>query len=135
MFNPDGAYRTADLGRWVDDDFLVIVGRAKDIIIRNGENIAPKEIEDALAGHCGIAEVAVVGLPDARTGERACAVVVPAGKAPDLAALTAFLKGLGIASFKLPEQLEIRAELPRNATGKVLKHEIVAALGAAARER
>ena len=55
-------------------------GRAKDIIIRNGENIAPKEIEDILIGHPGVAEIAIVGLPDARTGERACAVIVPAGQ-------------------------------------------------------
>ena len=63
--------------RWVDDDYLVVTGRAKDIIIRNGENISPKEIEDILIGHPDIAEIAIVGLPDARTGERACAVIVP----------------------------------------------------------
>ena len=67
--------------RWVDDDYLVVTGRAKDIIIRNGENIAPKEIEDILVGHPDIAEIAIVGLPDARTGERACAVIVPKGSA------------------------------------------------------
>ncbi len=64
--------------RWVDDDYLVVTGRAKDIIIRNGENISPKEVEDILIGHPGIAEIAVVGVPDDRTGERACAVIVPA---------------------------------------------------------
>ena len=58
----------------------MVTGRAKDIIIRNGENISPKEIEDVLAGHPDIAEIAVVGLPDARTGERACAVIVPDGR-------------------------------------------------------
>ena len=58
--------------------YLVVTGRAKDIIIRNGENISPKEVEDILVGHPGIAEIAIVGLPDARTGERACAVIVPA---------------------------------------------------------
>ena len=62
---------------WVDDDYLVVTGRAKDIIIRGGENIAPKEIEDILAGHPDIVEISIVGLPDARTGERACAVIVP----------------------------------------------------------
>ena len=76
-FDAEGYFRTGDLARWVDDDYLVITGRAKDIIIRNGENIAPKEIEDILISHPGVAEIAVVGLPDARTGERACAVVVP----------------------------------------------------------
>ena len=80
-FDADGYFRTGDLGAWVDDDYLVVTGRAKDIIIRNGENISPKEVEDILVGHPGIAEIAIVGLPDARTGERACAVIVPAGVA------------------------------------------------------
>ena len=74
---PKAIFRTGDLGRWVDGDYLVVTGRAKDIIIRNGENISPKEVEDLLIGHPDIAEVAIVGLPDPRTGERACAVIVP----------------------------------------------------------
>ena len=57
-------FRTGDLGRWVDGDYLVVTGRAKDIIIRNGENISPKEIEDLLIAEPGIAEIAIVGLPD-----------------------------------------------------------------------
>ena len=76
-FDADGFFRTGDLGRWIDDEYLVVTGRAKDIIIRNGENISPKEIEDLLVRHPDIAEVAIVGVPDARTGERACAVIVP----------------------------------------------------------
>ena len=84
-FDDEGFFRTGDLGRWVDDEYLVVTGRAKDIIIRNGENISPKEIEDILVGHAGIAEIAVVGVPDERTGERACAVIVTADQpAPDL---------------------------------------------------
>ena len=79
-FDDDGFFRTGDLGRWEDDEFLVVTGRAKDIIIRNGENISPKELEDILVGHAGIAEIAVVGIPDERTGERACAVIVAAGQ-------------------------------------------------------
>ena len=91
-FDDEGYFRTGDLGRWVDHDYLVVTGRAKDIIIRNGENISPKEIEDILVGHPGIAEVAVVGLPDARTGERACAVIVPThAPGPDVADLGDFL--------------------------------------------
>lgn len=128
-FDVDGFFRTGDLGHFVDGDYLVISGRAKDIIIRNGENIAPKEIEDLLIGHPAVAEVAIVGLPDPVTGERACAVVVPgAGGAPDLAALTTFLRSAGVASFKLPERLELWKALPKNATGKVVKHEIRATL-------
>jgi acyl-CoA synthetase (AMP-forming)/AMP-acid ligase II len=128
-FDADGYFRTGDLGTLVDDDYLVVTGRAKDIIIRNGENIAPKEIEDILVAEPGITEIAIVGLPDARTGERACAVIVPgAGTAPDLAALRDILCGHGIAMFKVPEQVEIWDSLPKNDAGKVLKHQIRAAL-------
>jgi cyclohexanecarboxylate-CoA ligase len=128
-FDADGYFRTGDLARWVDDDYLVVTGRAKDVIIRNGENIAPKEIEDILIGHPGIAEIAVVGLPDTRTGERACAVIVPSGQPqPDVASLRSFLRDHGVATFKAPEQVVIWEQLPRNDAGKVLKHQIQAAL-------
>jgi cyclohexanecarboxylate-CoA ligase len=128
-FDDGGYFRTGDLARWVDDDYLVVTGRAKDIIIRNGENISPKEVEDLLAGHPGIAEIAVVGLPDARTGERACAVIVPgAAPAPDVAELRAALAATGLATFKVPEQVVIWAALPKNDAGKVLKHQIRATL-------
>ncbi|MDT0478186.1 AMP-binding protein, partial [Streptomyces sp. DSM 41014] len=84
-FDQDGFFRTGDLGRWVDGDYLQVTGRAKDLIIRNGENLSPKEVEDLLVGHLGIVEVAVVGLPDDRTGERACAVLVTSGgRRPDV---------------------------------------------------
>jgi acyl-CoA synthetase (AMP-forming)/AMP-acid ligase II len=128
-FDVDGYFRTGDLGRWVDDDYLVVTGRAKDVIIRSGENIAPKEIEDILIEHPGIAEIAVVGLPDARTGERACAVIVPTDQPrPDVASLRGFLQAHGVATFKTPEQVVIWEELPRNDAGKVLKHQIRAVL-------
>jgi acyl-CoA synthetase (AMP-forming)/AMP-acid ligase II len=128
-FDVDGYYRTGDLGRW-DGNCLVVTGRAKDIIIRNGENISPKELEDILVGHLDIAEIAVVGLPDPRTGERACAVVVPANGAagPAVAELREFLGRHGVARFKVPEQVAIWETLPRNDAGKVLKHQIRAAL-------
>ena len=130
-FDADGYFRTGDLARWVDGDYLVVTGRAKDLIIRNGENIAPKEIEDLLIGHPGIAEVAIVGLPDARTGERACAVIVPTDQPePDVAGLRDFLQSRGVAIFKAPEQVVIWDALPRNDAGKVLKHQIQAALTA-----
>jgi acyl-CoA synthetase (AMP-forming)/AMP-acid ligase II len=128
-FDDEGFFRTGDLGRWVDDEYLVVTGRAKDIIIRNGENISPKEIEDILAGHAGIAEIAVVGLPDERTGERACAVIVASDQAaPDLADLRELLIREGVAKFKVPEQVEIWDALPKNDAGKVLKHQIRAML-------
>ena len=128
-FDREGYFRTGDLGRWVDDHYLVVTGRAKDIIIRNGENISPKEVEDILAGHPGIADIAIVGLPDDRTGERACAVVVPASApGPDLATLRSFLEESGVARFKVPEQVVIWDVLPKNDAGKILKHQIKATL-------
>ena len=122
-FDGDGFFRMGDLARRVDGDYLVVTGRAKDIIIRNGENIAPKEIEDLLVQHPDIADVTIVGLPDPRTGERACAVIVARGGArPDVAALKSFLDDHRLARFKIPEQVAYRDALPRNAAGKVLKH-------------
>jgi cyclohexanecarboxylate-CoA ligase len=130
-FDAEGYFRTGDLARWVDGSYLVVTGRAKDIIIRNGENISPKEVEDILIGHPDIAEIAIVGLPDARTGERACAVIVsrnPPG--PEVASLGAFLDAQGVAKFKIPEQVVLWDALPKNDAGKVLKHQIRAALAA-----
>lgn len=124
-FDADGYFRTGDLARRVDHDYLVITGRAKDIIIRNGENISPKEVEDMLAAHPLIREISIVGLPDARTGERACAVIVPAGEGvPDIASLRDFLEQRGVARFKMPEQVELWPGLPKNDAGKVLKQKI-----------
>jgi len=132
VFDAEGYYRTGDLGRWVDGDYLVIAGRIKDIIIRNGENISPKEVEDLLVNHPDIAEIAIVGLPDPKTGERACAVIVPRGDAqPDVASLRAFLDARGVAKFKIPEQVATWQALPKNDAGKVLKHQIRASLVAA----
>ncbi|MFA5941128.1 MAG: AMP-binding protein [Sinimarinibacterium sp.] len=128
-FDAEGYFRTGDLARLVDDRYLVVTGRAKDIIIRNGENISPKEVEDILVGHPQIAEVAIVGLPDARTGERACAVIVPKGTpGPDVAGLRGYLAAQGLAAFKAPEQVVLWDALPKNDAGKVLKHQIRATL-------
>jgi acyl-CoA synthetase (AMP-forming)/AMP-acid ligase II len=129
VFDDEGYYRTGDLGRWTDQNYLVVSGRTKDIIIRKGENISPKEVEDFLIDHPNIAEVAIVGLPDDERGERACAVVVARQRpGPDVSDLRAFLKSLGIASFKIPEQVVVLDALPRNDAGKVLKHAIRAML-------
>lgn len=131
-FDDEGYFRTGDLARWVDDEYLVVTGRAKDIIIRSGENIAPKEIEDILSAHPAVAEIAIVGLPDARTGERACAVVVPAAPpGPDVDSLRNFLADHGVATFKAPEQVVIAGQLPKNDAGKVLKHQLRAELSKA----
>ncbi|MCT7657498.1 AMP-binding protein [Mycobacterium deserti] len=128
-FDDEGYFRTGDLGRWADDEYLVVTGRAKDIIIRNGENISPKEVEDLLIAHPGVAEIAVVGVPDERTGERACAVVVPTDhRPPELGDFRDLLVGAGLAKFKIPEQIVIWDALPKNDAGKVLKHRIRATL-------
>jgi cyclohexanecarboxylate-CoA ligase len=126
-FDADGFFRTGDLGSVDADGYLTITGRLKDVIIRNGENISAKEIEDVLYGHRGIAEATVIGLPDPERGERCCAVVVPrAGESLDLAGIAGFCRDAGLAKQKLPEQLELVDALPRNASGKVLKHELQA---------
>lgn len=128
-FDADGYFQTGDLGRWVDTKYLVVTGRAKDIIIRNGENISPREVEDLLMRHPNVAEIAIVGLPDARTGERACAVIVPQKlPGPDAAELLDFLQSQGMATFKAPEQVVIWDALPKNDAGKVVKQQLRAKL-------
>ena len=128
-FDAEGYFRTGDLGRWERGDHLVVTGRAKDIIIRSGENIAPKEVEDILIHHPGIAEIAIVGLPDPRTGERACAVIVPGNEqVVSVADIAAYLEAQGLAKFKIPEQVVLRDSLPRNDAGKVLKDRLRAAI-------
>jgi non-ribosomal peptide synthetase component E (peptide arylation enzyme) len=128
-FDEDGFFRTGDLGRWERGDHLVITGRVTDIIIRLGENIAPKEIEDILVRHPAIAEIAIVGLPDPRTGERACAVIVPAaGHTIGVPEIADYLAAQGVAKFKFPEQVVLKDALPRNDAGKVLKDRLRAAI-------
>ena len=125
-FDADGYFRTGDLGRWVDDDYLVVTGRAKDLIIRNGENISAQGGRGHPVGHPQIAEIAVVGIPDARTGERACAVIVPAGRPAPGRRRAARLPESTTASrsSKPPSRWLIWDALPKNDAGKVLKHQI-----------
>ncbi|MFI9203573.1 class I adenylate-forming enzyme family protein [Streptomyces sp. NPDC053048] len=126
-FDAGGRLITGDLGHLTEDGYLVLTGRAKDIIIRKGENISAQEIEQLLHGLPGVADVAVIGLPDAARGERVCAVVEqPPGAAPlTLGEVTAHLRKAGLAVHKLPEQLETVDALPRNDTlRKVLKYKL-----------
>jgi cyclohexanecarboxylate-CoA ligase len=122
-FTPDGWFRTGDLGTVDPAGYLRITGRKKDIIIRKGENISAREVEDLIAAHPAVAEVAVVGQPDPGAGEIACAVVRPrAGAAPPaLPDLTAFLVARGLSKRKLPERLVLVDDFPRTASGKILK--------------
>lgn len=118
----EGYFRMGDLGRIVHDDFIVVTGRKKDLIIRAGENISPKEVEDLLLGHPAIADIAIVAMPSARTGEMACAFVIPRdGASIDLAEIARFLIAAGLAKQKIPEHLELVDDLPRTAIGKVRK--------------
>lgn len=127
----DGWFRTGDIGALDEAGYLVITGRLKDVIIRKGENIAAKEVEDVLFEFPAVAEIAVVGLPDPLLGERCCAVVVPRVGAASftLADVAAFCRSRGLAIQKTPEQLEIVDTLPRNASGKVLKYQLVERYG------
>lgn len=123
MFFGDGWYTSGDLGEFDDDGYLHIVGRSKDLIIRGGQNISPRELEDYLIGMAGVSEVAVVGVPDPVLGERTCAVIVPRpGAEVTLEGVVAFLVDQQVAKYKLPEQLELRDDLPRGAGGKVTKN-------------
>ena len=131
-FDNEGWFRTGDLGVIDTDGWVSITGRLKDIIIRKGENISAKEIEDLLFAHPSVADVAVIGLPDAQSGERACAVVVAKDDTSlTFSAMTAFLLGSNLSKHKLPEQLEFVAALPRNPTGKVLKKDLRVQFGEA----
>lgn len=112
-FDADGYFRTGDLGRIADENYLVITGRKKDLIIRLGENLSPKEIEDALYTHPAIAVAAVVGMPNRRTGEAVCAfVVLHEGKTIDLPGIDRHLTALGLSRRKVPEWLEILPQMP-----------------------
>jgi acyl-CoA synthetase (AMP-forming)/AMP-acid ligase II len=119
----DGWFRTGDLGVIDAEGYVTITGRLKDVIIRNGENVSAKETEDLLFTHPRVADVAVVGIPDERTGERVCAVVTTAaGVEPlDYGEMVSFLQELGLRTQAIPERLEHTGALPRNPAGKVTK--------------
>jgi acyl-coenzyme A synthetase/AMP-(fatty) acid ligase len=131
VYEPDGWVRSGDLGVLDADGYLAIVGRKKEIIIRGGINIAPREIEDLVIEHPDVAETAVVGLPHPRLGEMTCAcVVLREGATLELSGLTDFLSAHGMATYKLPQRLEVLDGLPRTPSGKVKKFELVAQLSA-----
>ena len=123
-FDQDGWwFRTGDLGFRDTDGYFHITGRARELIISGGFNIYPREVEEVLATHPGVAEVAVLGLPDPDFGEQVVAVVVPAAgqPRPEAQALVDWCKDR-LASFKKPRRVELVDTLPRNALGKVQKH-------------
>ena len=120
-FTADGFFRTGDLGYRDEDGYLVINGRARELVISGGFNVYPREVEEVLEQHSSVAEAAVLGLPDPDLGERVVAAIVPDGTAPSLEELVAFC-GARLAGFKKPRALFVVDALPRNALGKIQKH-------------
>jgi acyl-CoA synthetase (AMP-forming)/AMP-acid ligase II len=124
-FDAEGWFRSGDRGRIDANGNVVVTGRIKDAIIRNAENISALEIESALVTHAAVNDVAVIGVPDPRTGERVCAVVVAVPEAElTLGQLARHCESQGLSKHKFPERLELVDALPRNLTGKVLKNEL-----------
>ena len=121
-FTHDGWFRTGDIGVLHAEGLLRVTGRLKDIVIRGGENISASELEELISTHPWVAEVAVLGIPDERLGERVCAAVaLRPGSALTLDDLVSFLRGSNVATHKLPEQLEVFPSLPHTTSGKVSK--------------
>ena len=126
-FDEAGRFRTGDLAERRADGHVRLTGRVKDVIIRKGENVSAREIEDVLYAHPKVGAAAVIGLPDPERGERVCAVVETAPDQEPLtfAEMAAACEAAGLMRQKTPEQLEIHpGPLPRNATLKILKHEL-----------
>jgi acyl-CoA synthetase (AMP-forming)/AMP-acid ligase II len=118
---PDGWLRTGDAAYADADGYLYLHDRIKDMIITGGENVYPAEVENALAGHPAVADVAVIGVPSARWGETVKALVVPAsGTDPSPAELIEHTR-TRLARYKCPTSVDFVPELPRNASGKLLK--------------
>lgn len=131
-FDEEGWFCTGDVFQIDPEqpDYLVHVDRAKDLIVRGGYKISAAELEALVSADPAVAQVAAVAMPDERLGERVCVFVVPAAGAgaPTLDSVVARLLDAGVATFKLPERLELVDDLPRNAIGKVLKRELRARL-------
>jgi malonyl-CoA/methylmalonyl-CoA synthetase len=124
-FTADGWFRTGDIGEFDPDGYLRLVGRARELIITGGLNVYPREVEDVLREHPAVADVAVAGVPDAEWGEVVAAWVVPAQGADRPAAdeLTGYA-AQRLAGFKCPRRVVYVEALPRNALGKILRHEL-----------
>ena len=121
-----GWFHTGDLGYVDEDGFFFVIDRKKEMIIRGGENVYPREVEDVLYSHPAVAGAAVIGVPDDRLGQEVRAVVaLRPGRSVDEAELIAYVRER-VASYKYPRSVEFRDSLPMNATGKILKRELQA---------
>ena len=126
VFTKDGYYKMGDLGKIDEKGNIFITGRKKDIIQRGGEGIIPKQIEDLLEQLPAIEKAAVVGMPDPRLGEKACAyVVLKPGSSLSFEEMIASLKGKGAGVLLLPERMEIVPDLPKTTVGKIDKKTLV----------
>jgi len=122
LFTADGWFRTGDLGVREPSGNIRIVGRLKEMINRGGKKFFPREVEEILYTHPSVLHAAIVGVPDPRLGERNCLCVIPReGKRVSLPEMVAFLRD-GVATYKLPEELEIFEEFPFTPTGKIQRH-------------
>jgi acyl-CoA synthetase (AMP-forming)/AMP-acid ligase II len=121
----DGFYHTGDIGTVLPSGHVRVTGRLKDVVIRNAENISAVEVESVLYGMPQIVDVAIIGVPDRRTGERCCAVGCVAGaETVALADVVAHCRSVGLAPYKIPEQLEIVDSIPRNPMVKIRKDQL-----------
>ncbi len=121
----DGWFKTGDRATLDRDGYVAITGRSKDLIIRGGENIPVAEVENLLFAHPKVAGVAIVGMPDPRLQERACAFVIPKpGESVTLAELCAYLDAQQLAKQKFPERVEIVADFPMTPSGKIQKYRL-----------
>ena len=120
--DPQGWMHTGDLARMDGDGYVSIEGRIKDMVIRGGENIYPREIEEFLYTHPAIQDVQVIGIPDERYGEElmACIIPVPGKQAPDAEAVAEFCRGR-LAHYKIPRYVQIRGSFPMTVSGKIRK--------------
>ena len=124
----EGWLWTGDVGAFDSDGFLTLKDRSKDLIVSGGSNVYPREVEEVLLRHPGVAEAAVVGRPDPEWGESVVAFVVARGAPPEAAQLDRLCLE-HIARFKRPREYRFVASLPKNHYGKVVKGELRAALG------
>ena len=124
MFTAEGYSKSGDLGIMDESGFLRVTGRLKDIVVRGGLNISVRQVEDELASHPAVDQVAVVSMPDELLGERACCYIVPTSgyEALTLGEIKDYLLSRGLAVQKVPERLEIVTEMPTTATGKIQKN-------------
>ena len=120
VMTPDGFFRTGDVAVLLPGGQIKLVDRIKDVIIVSGFNVYPNEVEDVLASHPGVLEVAVIGVPDEHAGEVVAAYIVPKDPALTAEAVRAYCRE-SLTGYKIPRRVEFRDSLPKSNVGKVLR--------------